>query len=388
MSRFRPDGWNELLGRTFEMADFQGGVYVEIIAPDLRPAALSITAVIGLLWWLTLRPRVRHTSAAVQAKYGSYRVLVAALLGWLVAWGAWLAVSGNGRYALTLLVLTGPLLGATLWLMPIRNDWRWLLLCIVIGAQLILLNSSSPSKAWAMLRHRWTTAEPLAHRETLLAPLNPDLIIATQSQTMTALLVNTPAARRARWLSLDFADAMGLHSIEGQRAIRAIAEAKNPVLLDSYNTDFIDPKDIHMLLWRQRSQDMLSRYGLVVDAATCRRKISPLNVMQVACGLDRIAPVEVVHALAAPLAEESMNRLIALCGVSLWPYGARSVEPDGSLVQVFRETRYVVRAAPDGGLYVRWHRDVSFRPRWKGFHDSRLWNNVDCSDIIRNSHFN
>ena len=380
MSRFRPDGLGELLARTFEMADMRGGVYVETIAPDLRPAALAIALAIGLLCWAS--SRLRTPGADLQHQHGRDRVLVASLVAWLAAWVAWLGVSGHGRYALALLVLMGPLLGASLWRLPIRHDWRWLILCIVAAAQLVLLYSASPSNAWSMLRHRWTGFEPFASRDRLLAPLAPDLIISTQSQTMTALIANTATAQPARWLSLDFAEAMGPQSVEGRAALRAIAEAKKPILLDSYNTDFLDPMDVPKLLWRQRSQDLLGRYGLAVDATTCRRELSPLNVMQVACRLNRTAPTNPVRLLAAPEAENSMKRLIELCGTSLWPHGARAVERDGSLVQVFRETRYVIRAAPNGALYVRGRQDLNFQLGWGGPLVS-AWKDITCDRIIR-----
>ena len=388
MSRFRPDGWRELLGRTFEMADFRGGVYVETIAPDLRPAVLVVAAATAMLLWVLRRRHFgsRHISGCErsgEAGYGSCRVVVAALLAWLVSWGAWLYVSGNGRYALVLLVLVGPLAGAVMWRLPIRNDWRWLALTIVCGAQGVLINSASPSQAWSMMRERWTSTHPFASLQELLEPLAPDLIIATQSQTMAALLVNTPAAKAAHILSLDFAASAGGHSQENLMAVRAMAQAKRPVLFEAYVLDFVDKSDEPRLYWRSTSQQLLARYGLTVDKASCRKAKSPLNTLLVACGLKR-TPSTVTEALKpAPLAEASMKRLIELCGGSLWPVGASYVQPDGGLVQVFREARYIVRATIDGSLYVRWRQDVNFRQRWAGGRDPRKWSDIECDAIIR-----
>ena len=373
MSRFRPDGWAELLGRTFALADFQGGLYVEVIAPDLRPGALAVLFIVGV--FASLCRRSRAGARQVNPVVGINRVLISAALAWLASWACWLAVSGNGRYALPLLVLVGPLLGAMLWRMPLRADWRWLLLCLVIAGQGMLLNSASPSQSWSMLRHRWTEPDPFSNREALLGPLKPDVIIVTQSQTMTALLVNTPAAADARWVSLSLADGMGRASLERSAAAAIIERASQPILLESYNTDLIDANDISKLMWRRDSVQILARFGLEINGDKCQKALSPMNVMQVGCGLRPRAQLVEIEATAHNLAEERMARLITLCRDSLWPLGAREVLDDGSLVQVFRESRYIVRTDRHGVVYIKRRGDINF--------NKKLESNVSVDDGVK-----
>lgn len=386
MSRFRPDGWMEGLIRTFEMIDVSAGVYVETRAPDLRPAALVVALVIGIL--VSAVRFARHQTlkeAGAERCSASRRVLWACVLGWLLAWGAWLSVSGNGRYVLPLLILVAPLLGANLWRLPIRADWKWLMLVLILAGQGLLLHSASPSQAWSMLKSRWTVPGPFASQNAFLEKFDADLIIVTHAQTMTALLVDTLAVKSARLLSLDFADAMGDGSSERGAAMAVIASTKRPILLDAFNVDYVEAKDMERLRWRKRSQELLAQYGLQIDEPSCQKVLSPLNVMQVACGLKHSLVKAADAPEIAPAALKSMERLIKLCGASLWPYGAQYAQEDGSLVQVFRETRYVVRAVPDGALYVQQRQDINFNLRWGGPSEVRLWENMKCNKIIRRS---
>ncbi len=57
--------------------------------------------------------------------------------------------------------------------------------------------------------------------------------------------------------------------------------------------------------------------------------------MQIACALKRVDIQQETIIKPAPPAEEAMERIINLCGISLWPHGAKHVLPDGSLVQAF-----------------------------------------------------
>ncbi len=105
--------------------------------------------------------------------------------------------------------------------------------------------------------------------------------------------------------------------------------------------------------------------------------------MQIACALKRVDIQQETIIKPAPPAEEAMERIINLCGISLWPHGAKHVLPDGSLVQVFRESRYIILATKDGSLHVRWRQDLNFRIRWSGIAENRKWESIQCNDIIK-----
>lgn len=378
MSRFRPDDVTELLTRSFEIADFRPGVYVEKIAPDLRPAILIALLLIFSALYVLRKLRNNGTSDKTWNTIKNHRVIFSSILGWIVAWIGWLIVSGNGRYAMPLLTIIGPLIGSLLFNLKIRNDWRWLLLIIILACQGVLLYSSSPSKSWSMLQNNWTEAYPLPSRENLLNELNPDLIITPQSQTMTALLVNTPVAKKSRILSLDFSNSMNESSIENQTAISAIGEAKKPVLIDSFSVHADESSSIRNKRWNE----LLAKYSLSIDEGNCRQEISPLGIMQVACTLSHKESEIFKQHVPSPAAKLSMDRLIELCSNVLWPHGFHQVFPGGEIIHVFREGRYIVLFESSGRISVRSRQDINFKLRWNGNKDVRSWDSISCSDII------
>lgn len=358
MSRFRPDGWGELLTRTFDMARLEGSLYVEVIAPDLRPGALVVVmvlAALGVVWRYRAAP-----GGAASPLSASHRVLVAFLMSWVVAWGTWLCVSGNGRYVMVLLIFLGPLVGATVGLLPLRNDWRWLVLLLLLACQILLLHGAAPSRGWAMLKQQWGDQPPFPSADDLFGPLDPDLIIVTQPQTMTAVLVNTEAARKAQLLALGFADSLGPLSAEAHAAKNAIQRASRAVLFETYPADFIAPSEAASLLWRKKSEEILGAYGLFVSKDHCRRELSLLNVMQVACRLSKGPSQLRAERHSNPTVEQKMNQLIKRCSKSLSPVGGRYHQSDGGLIQVFRESRYIVRIDPIGNVYVKKMNELNF----------------------------
>lgn len=386
MSRFRPDGFYELLTRTFEILEFQAGVYVEIIAPDLRPAALVLLISLCLLW-ITWAQR-KDKDSIISSHIKNQRLLISILLGWSVSWISWLLVSGNGRYAIPMLIFSGPFFSLLLWRLPIRKDWFWLVLTVIFGAQGMLLNSSSPSQGWSMLKTRWAAPDPFPSIQSLLSPFEPDVIITPQSQTMMALMVNTPIAKNSQFVALDFAQAMGNYSPEHSKAMKTINQSQRPILLDSFSLDFALNKNIIYNIWQRRYENLLNQYGLSIDESSCRNKISPLNVMQIACKLTHTKIKSTLVINPAPQAKYSMERLIRLCGNSLWPLGAKHVLQDGSLVQIFRESRYTFIATIDGSLYVRRRQDINFELRWLGHNDTRPWESIQCNQIINGGWLN
>lgn len=386
MSRFQPDGWLEWLARTAEMVDVAAGVYVETIAPDLRPFILCLGMIMLVI---TSTRRIMRGLLCKKLPINkiptSTRIYWVCVSGWVLSWGAWLAISGNGRYALPLLVVAGPLLVVTILRLPLRQDWKWLILVAVMTLQGILLNSASPSQAWATMKSRWENNGPPRSRVEILQSFDPDVILTTESQTMSALLVNAGIAKLAHLISLDFVDAMGKSSLEQQSAISVITLAERPVLLESYNLDNIGREEAHRLLWRSRSSVILRRYGLTIVESSCIRALASINVMQVVCGLAKTQPQNDADLVPAKKAQDILSQLEEKCGSSLSPLGAMYVQPDGGIIRVYRESRYLVLATADGSLYVRWRQDINFRVRWEGLRDRRPWESLRCSDIISRS---
>ena len=95
MIRFQPDTLPQALMRFFDMAAPDANVYMEIPAPDIRFASITVLLLVAALCWRRLGPGRQATAAM------SLVLLISAVI--------WLATTGNGRYFMALLVCAGPI---------------------------------------------------------------------------------------------------------------------------------------------------------------------------------------------------------------------------------------------------------------------------------------
>ena len=105
VDRYLPDGVLGGLMQVFRMADYHSWIYVEPALPDLRPALIVIFAVVALTrsgWQRLSGSGDRTPTTDVPSRMVLWFFLIAAVL--------WLATSGNGRYAIPVLLLAGPVL--------------------------------------------------------------------------------------------------------------------------------------------------------------------------------------------------------------------------------------------------------------------------------------
>jgi hypothetical protein len=107
LHRFVPRTLEQALMLPFEMAEQRSYVYVEQVAPDLRPVVLLVlaTAAVALAW--LRRRRQLGRDAAWPASPAA--TVVAFFVVSTLVWGV---TSTNGRYAVPLLLVMGPLLYA------------------------------------------------------------------------------------------------------------------------------------------------------------------------------------------------------------------------------------------------------------------------------------
>lgn len=115
--RFKLRGLTEWLAYPLRMALPQSWIYTENKAPDLRPAATLLLAAgvaAQALWRRSTRPPPPRPDDQ------ALLLPVFCLLAWLL----WCATTGNGRYALPLLLLFGPL--AVQFAARLRLPSRWL----------------------------------------------------------------------------------------------------------------------------------------------------------------------------------------------------------------------------------------------------------------------
>jgi hypothetical protein len=134
MIRFVPDTWRDAVLRPFAMASPDGGVYVEIIAPDFR---FLFIIVLALAWVVLARGEQRRAGAAP------------ALLGiTALSFVPWLATTGNGRYFMPFLLIAGPLCIGLLQLIPASRNFRMALALAMVCWQAFLIYEISPWRYW------------------------------------------------------------------------------------------------------------------------------------------------------------------------------------------------------------------------------------------------
>ncbi|MCZ2439832.1 MAG: hypothetical protein LC119_06625 [Burkholderiales bacterium] len=104
LDRFVPQSLNDLLLLPWRMLFLEGWVYTEPPAPDIRPLLL-----LGLMALATLAGARRFATRGPH-KHGRELASPSPLaIFFIVALAAWLVTSSNGRYAVPLLLLLGPL---------------------------------------------------------------------------------------------------------------------------------------------------------------------------------------------------------------------------------------------------------------------------------------
>lgn len=137
--RFVPSGIQEWLRFPFDMIRSDVFRYVEMALPDVRLLlALSLGAALIIS---TRLPSFRVNPGVGTGEGISLRPINAS--GVLVAFVTscallWMQLSGNGRYALSLLLLLGPLIVLFLSHLPVRRDWQILTAVLILVVQGIL----------------------------------------------------------------------------------------------------------------------------------------------------------------------------------------------------------------------------------------------------------
>lgn len=207
MIRFQPDTLRDALWRPVAMAAPDAGVYVEIMAPDLRFAVLLALTMVAAVLWLRRREQP-----------GPLAGLLA--FAWL-AFLPWLATSGNGRYFIVVLLLAGPLCIALIHRLPLTGNARLALCVVLVAAQAMAVAESDPRRRWALLP--W--GEPYldialtpAERETPAAWV----VITGISYSLVAPQVDPGS----RWINLSFLSGNVAASPDDRRAQERLALAR------------------------------------------------------------------------------------------------------------------------------------------------------------------
>lgn len=143
MNRFLPDSLLEALLRPFAMAAPGGWIYIEVIAPDFRFVfmILALLLLAALAWKRWQVPAVVVALVAVTA----------------VAFVPWLLTTGNGRYFIPFLTLSGILSVALVRALPLTANLRFTLVLLMVAIQGTAMWHNNPWNAWnGWGLHDWT----------------------------------------------------------------------------------------------------------------------------------------------------------------------------------------------------------------------------------------
>jgi len=258
-SRFIITSLEELVTLPFRMASVHSWIYVENAAPDLRFAAivlavvgLSIAVIGGGSGAIAKRARTEQNGATARPRaqnlVGTYLIVA-----WLVMTAFWQITSGNGRYALPVMLLAGPVLVLLLRSL-ISSDSLLLRVLITISVLQVLHAATAGNPRW--------TAEPW-HQKWLDISVAPKLAnepfgfltIGVITQSAVALYFH-PDSRITNMLGVYPIDPQGpggdriKRFIEKHRPnLRVMFEAGPSEVLDNLPPNFISGIDAQLAGW-------------------------------------------------------------------------------------------------------------------------------------------
>lgn len=255
MIRFIPDTWRDALWRPLAMAAPDAGVYVEIMAPDLRfvmLALLTAAAVLGLRRW-------------------SYPCAVWLLLGFVwLAFVPWMITTGNGRYFIAVLLVVGPLCVALIHRLPLSRSLRVTMAAGAVSLQLFVLAQSGPWGWWGLTSwgqsSYFDVALPQSHREQAATYVT--------ISSISYSLIAPQFAAQSSWINLSSLRGDRENSIDDRRAqvfLEGAAQQGMPLRLlvptmPSYMTDDRQPTSE----MRREIDRMLGPHRLALSAtASC-----------------------------------------------------------------------------------------------------------------------
>lgn len=190
MIRFMADTWREAVLRPLAMADPNGGVYIEIVAPDFRfvlALGLAVAALAGM---------------STKAQEGTDRRTVFVLLGLVIlSFVPWMATTGNGRYFMPYLILIGPLCIGLISILSCSRNMKASGAMLVLALQGFALYQNNPWKpfdSWESIP--WRNA-PYFSIDIDPQSVDPDTTYISVS-SMSLSLVAPQFPDKSRWVNL------------------------------------------------------------------------------------------------------------------------------------------------------------------------------------------
>lgn len=253
MIRFMPDTWRDALLRPIAMAAPDGGVYVEIIAPDFR-----FLFVLVLL--LALAGCVLFRKAAFAPPL---RVLLALTA---LAFVPWLITSGNGRYFIPFLLIAGPLCIALVQSLPVSRSLRASIAVLMVAWQGVALHENDPWRWWGHVAWQDGPAFPVAIPPDVAAQPATYVTLASISYSILAPRFHPDS----RWINISAQRGVGDGSPDGLRT-QALIASPGPLRLLFPSVPGGEPGEQIGQALGVAINDLIARQGISIeDLRACR----------------------------------------------------------------------------------------------------------------------
>jgi len=229
-----PDNLIEAALRPLAMAAPNAGIYIEIMAPDLR-FILAICAALIVVLRVSGWRATRRTA------------LVPLTIFSAVAFVFWIMTSGNGRYFLPGLILIGPLLVGWLYAANLSKSMKLTLSGLMLAFQGWAVWQTAPWDAWSQTA--WVAPTGFQVEVDENAKTEPATYVTLTSPTYS--IIAPQFSQQARWINLDalqgrrqLADKEKIHNLlSNSPRIRFVTPAESPqaqsvsdaVLISAFN---------------------------------------------------------------------------------------------------------------------------------------------------------
>lgn len=314
--RFLPHGMIGFLQVPLKLVLPDAWTYTEAIAPDIR-----VLAVLLVLLFLLVRVLGAKSRSSIKLNSATYL----AGIFWFVGFSLWQITSGNGRYALPLFLISGPIIVAVLVQLKSSSFAR------VAGAALLLIQAGGQYMA---SESRWTAADwgaswfDVTVAEKLKAEPALYLTMDTNSWSVLAGSFHPDSA----FININGQFPLGLDGAAGDRIQSLLSRFDGSIRMLRKIPSDVDIGNLPQH-WIVNRSEVLSRFGLKVDATDCvtasLRITANERTVLLSCRLVADAEGLARYRQGWATMEPLFARLEKRCGAQLKPLGAAPISADG-----------------------------------------------------------
>lgn len=357
--RFLPDSWRDALLRPVAMAAPDAGVYVEIMAPDWRFAAvlLLLVPVLFALW----RRKWKATPT------------VALLLWLVVAFVVWTATSGNGRYFMPGLLVVGPLCIALAARLPATRQLRLVAAAGVVILQGWVLYNADPWGSWGL--GTWNKAPFFPVELDEEARTQPATYVTVTNISYSLIAPQFPP--NSSWVNISALPDAAQPSADGRRVADLLRKASALKLVAPSRPDFMTPEGLPAPELRTVINDMLGGQRLRLAEPLRCRILPSRGLASVGAKVDQLSPqrlakmgfwiCDLQYPGPAPKnreqGDEDVNGVFDLveqqCPRFYQPGQTSSARVDGGWVRMYPQADIRLYVMDDGNVYYKYWRALN-----------------------------